>query len=257
MEIDDHCALDWGALEEVAEAARARQFIGDDTPWSRLFDIAYTPSYRVMACQFLSSFDFAPRPADHPEEDDDEDDPWIEVTFRLAGQWHLMSLRQFAEHYDLYRVEELDTPIYTDGIWMPPPPPPPYDSDEVLAGDQHASLRHVVEPEGFLYHRSPLPLPAQAYCHIYSTTRVESRVVHSGGSLLLVLPYMGGGEVRPPSLPSPVVRDGVPQVGQVCAVRGGGGGGGGGTSHVSSSPWALFPSRTNYSWMGAWWSRAF
>ncbi|XP_035837093.1 uncharacterized protein LOC118485003 [Helianthus annuus] len=120
MEIGGHCALDWGALEEVAEAARARGLIGDDTPWSRLFDMAYTPSYRVMACEFLSSFDYAPRPADRPEEDDDEDDPLIEVSFRLAGQWHLMSLRQFAEHSGLYRVEELDTPIYTDGIWMPP-----------------------------------------------------------------------------------------------------------------------------------------
>ncbi|KAJ0940349.1 hypothetical protein HanRHA438_Chr02g0082341 [Helianthus annuus] len=120
MEIGDHCALDWGALEEVAEAVRARGLIGDDTPWLRLFDMAYMPSYRVMACEFLSSFDYAPRPADRPEEDDDQDDPWIEVSFRLAGQWHLMSLRQFAEHSGLYRVEELDTPIYTDGIWMAP-----------------------------------------------------------------------------------------------------------------------------------------
>ncbi|MFS7998894.1 hypothetical protein Hanom_Chr12g01159571 [Helianthus anomalus] len=32
---------------------------------------------------------------------------------------------------------------------------------------------------------------------------------------------------------------------------------GGRTSPVSLSPWALFPSRTNYSWMGAWWSQAF
>ncbi|MFS7955254.1 hypothetical protein Hanom_Chr07g00640471 [Helianthus anomalus] len=76
-----------------------------------------------MTCEFLSSFDFAPRPADRPEEDDDPDDSWIDVCFRLAHQWHLMSVRQFAQHYGLYRVEELDIPIYTDGIWMPPPPP--------------------------------------------------------------------------------------------------------------------------------------
>ncbi|MFS7950344.1 hypothetical protein Hanom_Chr07g00582091 [Helianthus anomalus] len=74
-----------------------------------------------MTCKFLSTFDFAPSSADRPEEDDDPDDPWIEVNFRLTNQWHWMSHRQFAQHCDLHRVEELDTPIYTDDIWIPPP----------------------------------------------------------------------------------------------------------------------------------------
>ncbi|MFS7928410.1 hypothetical protein Hanom_Chr04g00320421 [Helianthus anomalus] len=117
MEIGGHSALDWGALDEVDESARARLFIGHDTPWERyticycfffvlyttcilttlcdrLFDIAYIPSYRVMTCE-LSTFDFAPRPEDQPGKLDDSDDPWIEVRFRLAGQWHVMPLRQF------------------------------------------------------------------------------------------------------------------------------------------------------------------
>ncbi|KAM0011912.1 hypothetical protein Hdeb2414_s0058g00759401 [Helianthus debilis subsp. tardiflorus] len=96
MEIGGHAALDWGALDEVDESTRARLFIGHDTPWSRLFDIAYTPSYRVMTCEFLSTSDFAPRPVDRLEELDDPDDPWIEDSFRLANQWHLMSLRQYS-----------------------------------------------------------------------------------------------------------------------------------------------------------------
>ncbi|KAJ0800465.1 hypothetical protein HanPI659440_Chr03g0103341 [Helianthus annuus] len=48
MEIDGHAAVDWTTLEEVDEAARARDFIGHDTPWDRLFHQAYLPSFRVM-----------------------------------------------------------------------------------------------------------------------------------------------------------------------------------------------------------------
>ncbi|KAJ0430060.1 hypothetical protein HanHA300_Chr17g0664591 [Helianthus annuus] len=86
----------------------------------RLFDIGYKPSYKVMACEFLSTFGFAPRPADQREELDDPDGPWIEASFRLAGQWHEISLREFVVHCGLYRVEELDTAIYAEGIHMPP-----------------------------------------------------------------------------------------------------------------------------------------
>ncbi|KAJ0811756.1 hypothetical protein HanPSC8_Chr17g0754351 [Helianthus annuus] len=64
MEIDGHVAVDWTALEEVDEAARARDYIGHDTPWDRMFQLAYLSSYRVMVCEFLASFEFGPRPAD-------------------------------------------------------------------------------------------------------------------------------------------------------------------------------------------------
>ncbi|MFS8033160.1 hypothetical protein Hanom_Chr17g01566241 [Helianthus anomalus] len=112
MEIGGHAAIGWGALDEVDESARARLFIGHDTPWERysicncFFFVLYTTCVLTTLCD---------RPANQPEK---LDDPWIEVSFRLAGQWHVMSIRQFAEHCGLYRVEELDTPINTDGIHM-------------------------------------------------------------------------------------------------------------------------------------------
>ncbi|MFS7913649.1 hypothetical protein Hanom_Chr02g00144161 [Helianthus anomalus] len=118
-----------------------------------------------MVCEFLSSFDFAPRSADQPEELDDPNHPWIEVSFHLASQWHEMSLKELTLHCSLYKVEELDTPHLPRGH----PYGPSYDSLEVLAGDQHPSLRPEVEVEGFLNHRSPVPLPSQAYCHIHCT----------------------------------------------------------------------------------------
>ncbi|MFS7964287.1 hypothetical protein Hanom_Chr08g00748411 [Helianthus anomalus] len=94
MDICGHVALVWTTLDKVDEAARAQDFIRHDTLWDkyticycvffvlytkwilttvfdRLFHLAYLPSFRVMVYEFLSSFEFAPRPADHPDELDD------------------------------------------------------------------------------------------------------------------------------------------------------------------------------------------
>ncbi|MFS7918093.1 hypothetical protein Hanom_Chr03g00196811 [Helianthus anomalus] len=70
----------------------------------RLFDLAYLPLFKIMVCEFLASFDFAPRPTDQPGELDDPEEPWIEVSFRLARGWHEMSLREFAVHSGHYIV---------------------------------------------------------------------------------------------------------------------------------------------------------
>ncbi|KAJ0795332.1 hypothetical protein HanPI659440_Chr04g0149281 [Helianthus annuus] len=120
MEIDGHATVDWTALEEVDEAERARDFIEHDTPWDRLFHLAYLSLFRVMVCEFLASFEFAPRPADQPEDLDDLEEPWVEVSFRLAGEWHEMSLREFVVQYGLYTLEETNTPSTPRAsIWPP------------------------------------------------------------------------------------------------------------------------------------------
>ncbi|MFS7967298.1 hypothetical protein Hanom_Chr09g00784151 [Helianthus anomalus] len=54
-----------------------------NTLCDRLFQLAYLPLYQVMMCEFLASFDFAPRPADQPKEDEDLEHPWDEASFRL------------------------------------------------------------------------------------------------------------------------------------------------------------------------------
>ncbi|MFS8004222.1 hypothetical protein Hanom_Chr13g01223181 [Helianthus anomalus] len=105
MEIGGHAAVDSTTFEEVDEATRARDYIGHNTLWDRyticycvffvlymkwilttlcdrLFQLAYLPSYRVMVCEFLVSFKFAPRHANQTEELDDPNDPWVEVSFR-------------------------------------------------------------------------------------------------------------------------------------------------------------------------------
>ncbi|MFS8019669.1 hypothetical protein Hanom_Chr15g01406421 [Helianthus anomalus] len=155
MEIGGHATVDWTVLEEVDEAARTRDYIGHDTPWDRL--------------------------ADQPEELFDPEEPWVEVSIRLAGEWHEMSLREFAVLCGLYTLEETDTPFTPRASYGPP-----FDTCQVLESDQFRSL-WALEFEGFTYHRPHVPLLAQAYC----TTRAESRVVQSGGSVLSVLSCMG------------------------------------------------------------------
>ncbi|MFS7936144.1 hypothetical protein Hanom_Chr05g00411991 [Helianthus anomalus] len=84
MEIGGHAAIDWMTREEVDEALRARDNVGDDTPLDKLFQLVYLPSYRVI-CEFLASFDFTPRFSDQPEEDEDPEHLWVEVSFCLGG----------------------------------------------------------------------------------------------------------------------------------------------------------------------------
>ncbi|KAM0034950.1 hypothetical protein Hdeb2414_s0015g00440761 [Helianthus debilis subsp. tardiflorus] len=85
MEIGVHAAIDWSTLEEVKEAVRARDFIRHDASWSRLFNLVFLPSDRMLVIEFLSLFEFHPRPVDQPEEADNVEDPQIEVSFYWRG----------------------------------------------------------------------------------------------------------------------------------------------------------------------------
>ncbi|KAD7477994.1 hypothetical protein E3N88_01130 [Mikania micrantha] len=48
--------IDWGLLADAGEAVRARAILGEDTPWTRLFDLAELPTYRLITVEFLSTF---------------------------------------------------------------------------------------------------------------------------------------------------------------------------------------------------------
>ncbi|KAJ0836713.1 hypothetical protein HanRHA438_Chr16g0770101 [Helianthus annuus] len=174
MEIAGHAAVDWTALEEVDEVARARDYSGHDTPWDRLFQLAYLSSYWVMVCEFLASFEFAPRPTDQPEELEDPDDLWVKVRFRLVGQWHEMSLREFVVYSGLYLMEETDNPSRRRCIT-------PFDTFQVLASDRLGSL-WPLEVEGFTYQR-----PLFRYLHrliaTYITPCEQSREWCNQGDL--------------------------------------------------------------------------
>ncbi|KAF5808039.1 hypothetical protein HanXRQr2_Chr04g0140881 [Helianthus annuus] len=113
--IGEHVGIDWELLATVGEIERAREIVGLDTPWSRLFQLAMEDSYPELTYEFCSTFTYAPHPADYVE---DPLFPVHEVTFRLAGQQFEMSVREFAVHTGLYTEPELDTDLYTQAVTM-------------------------------------------------------------------------------------------------------------------------------------------
>ncbi|KAJ0575400.1 hypothetical protein HanIR_Chr05g0212311 [Helianthus annuus] len=115
IEIGEHVGIEWELLSTVGEVERAREIVGLDTPWSRLFELAMEDSCLELTVEFLSTFTYAPHPADYVE---NPAFPVHEVTFRLAGQEFEMSVREFAVHTGLYTEPELDTDMYTQAVTM-------------------------------------------------------------------------------------------------------------------------------------------
>ncbi|KAL8189495.1 hypothetical protein R6Q57_029061 [Mikania cordata] len=53
--VDARC-IDWGVFADAGKAVRAKAILGEDTPWTRLFELAELPSYRLITVEFLSTF---------------------------------------------------------------------------------------------------------------------------------------------------------------------------------------------------------
>ncbi|KAF5808922.1 hypothetical protein HanXRQr2_Chr04g0151031 [Helianthus annuus] len=115
MYVGAHFAVSWKTLWELAAEDWAREFVPRDSPWDRLFELAFTPSYREKLIEFLSSFEFHPR---RPNQVVDPAQPPTppEVSFRMAGEACTMSLAEFAVHSGLYTEVEIATDLYTKGL---------------------------------------------------------------------------------------------------------------------------------------------
>ncbi|KAL8210906.1 hypothetical protein R6Q57_005343 [Mikania cordata] len=87
MRIGRQKAVDWEMLGEIGERERAERWIGEETPWRRLFDMAFQPSNGEVVVEFLSTF-----------------------TYRPGG------VAEFAVISGLYWEPETVTPLYTAGI---------------------------------------------------------------------------------------------------------------------------------------------
>ncbi|KAL8200425.1 hypothetical protein R6Q57_011764 [Mikania cordata] len=89
-----------GVLGDCGEAERARAILGEDTPWTRLFDLAELPTYRLLTVEFLSTFRYRAHQTAVRVEEDAELPPDIE--FSLSGQHFEISIKQFAVHLGIY-----------------------------------------------------------------------------------------------------------------------------------------------------------
>ncbi|KAD6119300.1 hypothetical protein E3N88_10571 [Mikania micrantha] len=98
-----HC-IDWGLLADAGEAVRARAILGEDTPWTRLFDLADLPTYRLITVEFLSTFRYRAHQTAVREADDEELPSDIE--FSLCGQHFEMSIERFAVYLGIYYEPE-------------------------------------------------------------------------------------------------------------------------------------------------------
>ncbi|KAL8231057.1 hypothetical protein R6Q57_000835 [Mikania cordata] len=100
-----HC-IDWGVLADCGEAGRARAILDEDTPWTRLFELAVV--------QFLSTFRYRAHQAAVRAEDDAELPPDIE--FSLGGQHFEMSIERFAVHLGIYYESETVLDDFAQGL---------------------------------------------------------------------------------------------------------------------------------------------
>ncbi|KAL8188688.1 hypothetical protein R6Q57_029708 [Mikania cordata] len=72
-----------GVLEDCGEAERARAILGEDTPWTRLFELAELSTYRLITVEFLSTFKYRAHQAAVRAEEDVELP--LDIEFSLGG----------------------------------------------------------------------------------------------------------------------------------------------------------------------------
>ncbi|KAL8265145.1 hypothetical protein R6Q59_023275 [Mikania micrantha] len=64
MEMGQQKAIDYDLLMQLGELQRMVAIIGEDMPWSLLFDSTYAPQYRLITVEFLSTFVYRPQAPD-------------------------------------------------------------------------------------------------------------------------------------------------------------------------------------------------
>ncbi|KAL8217639.1 hypothetical protein R6Q57_021012 [Mikania cordata] len=103
-----------GVLADAEKAGRARAILGEDTPWTRLFEIAELSTHRLITVEFLSTFRYRAHQEAVREQDDKEVPPDIE--FSLCEQHFEMSNERFAVHLGIYYELETVHDDFTHGL---------------------------------------------------------------------------------------------------------------------------------------------
>ncbi|KAL8229413.1 hypothetical protein R6Q57_014313 [Mikania cordata] len=112
-EMGQQKAIDYDLLAELGQLERMTAIIGEETPWSRLFEMTFAPQYRLITVEFLSTFVYRPRGPDYQPQAGAQPS---EISFRLCGFAYELSLTEFGNALDLYTEQELTMMIYTTAI---------------------------------------------------------------------------------------------------------------------------------------------
>ncbi|KAK9064820.1 hypothetical protein SSX86_016202 [Deinandra increscens subsp. villosa] len=146
--------IDWTLLESTGERQRAEEYIGVDTPWSRLFTMDL-PAYRELTVEFYSTFRWRPHVDPLPDQSDDDVVDPPEVRFSMFGYQHQMDLPEFAWRTGLYTEAEVQQPLFTESIHTLPEDELknfwPAIGDRQLTGDSKAS--DIRDPLYRYFHR--------------------------------------------------------------------------------------------------------
>ncbi|KAL8196308.1 hypothetical protein R6Q57_025308 [Mikania cordata] len=92
---------------------RMTAIIGQDTTWSRLFEMTFAPQYRLITVEFLYTFVYRPHGPDFQPQTGPQQ---LEIFFRLCCAPYHLSLVEFGSVLGLYTEEETQMPIYTTAI---------------------------------------------------------------------------------------------------------------------------------------------
>ncbi|KAL8214220.1 hypothetical protein R6Q57_003669 [Mikania cordata] len=103
-------AIDYDLLAELGQLERMTAIIGEETSWSRLFEMTYATQYSLITVEFLSTFVHRPRGPDYQPQAGPQQS---EISFRLYGDAYHLSLAEFGSVLGLFTEQEVQMPIYT------------------------------------------------------------------------------------------------------------------------------------------------
>ncbi|KAL8196485.1 hypothetical protein R6Q57_024780 [Mikania cordata] len=155
--------IDWGVLADCGETERARAILGEDTPWTRLFELAELLTYRLITVEFLSTFRYRVHQAAFWVEEDAELPPDIE--FSLGGQHFEMSIERFAVHLGIYYEPETVLDDFGQGLT---------EGEEGVMSAWWAQISETPFP-GHRVRATMIRDPLIRYIHLCIVTTISSR----------------------------------------------------------------------------------
>ncbi|KAD5802464.1 hypothetical protein E3N88_13824 [Mikania micrantha] len=106
--------IDRGVLADAGQAELARAILGEDTPWTRLFNIAELPTDRLITVEFLLTFRYRALQTAVREQEDEELP--LNIEFSLCRQHMEMSIERFAMHLGIYYEPDTVCDTFTLGL---------------------------------------------------------------------------------------------------------------------------------------------